>query len=88
MELSDLSAELQAKMQKAASPEELLALSREEGIELSDEDLEKVSGGWDSSGGGSLSCPICGSADVTIESIASSSYLEERRVCHSCGNRW
>ena len=54
---SDLSAEQRAKVQAAASPEELLALSKEEGVELSDEDLAHVSGGWDSSEGSGPTCP-------------------------------
>lgn len=31
----------------AKTPEDILALAREEGYELSDEELEAVSGGWD-----------------------------------------
>ena len=38
--------ELQEKLRTAKTPEELLALAREEGYELSDEQLEGVSGGW------------------------------------------
>lgn len=57
MGLSSLSSELQAKMQEAKSPEEVLALCKEEGIELSDDDLEKVSGGWSSSDDGGRRAP-------------------------------
>lgn len=38
---------LQAKLKGAGTPEELLALAREEGFELSDEELDAVSGGKD-----------------------------------------
>ena len=40
--------ELQEKLKAAKTPEELLALTREEGCELTDAQLESVAGGsWD-----------------------------------------
>ena len=41
--------ELQDKLKAAKAPEDILALARDEGLELSDEELEAVSGGdfWD-----------------------------------------
>ena len=41
--------ELQEKLKGAKTPEELLALARDEGVELSDAELEGVAGGgfWD-----------------------------------------
>ena len=49
MNLEDLkSPEIQEKLKAAKSPEELLALAREEGCELTDAELEGVAGGsWD-----------------------------------------
>ena len=38
--------ELQEKLKSAKTPEEMLALAREEGFELTDEELEGISGGW------------------------------------------
>lgn len=46
MNIDDLSPELRAKAEKCETPEELLALAKEEGVELSEDDLEAVSGGW------------------------------------------
>ena len=46
MNYEDLTDEQKAKVQACKTPEEMLALAREEGYELSDEDLEAVSGGW------------------------------------------
>ena len=49
MEFKDLTPEQQAKARACKMPEELLALAKAEGYELSDEELEGVSGGgaWD-----------------------------------------
>ncbi len=50
MEFKDLAPEQQEKARACNTPEELLALAKEEGIELTDEQLEAVAGGvgiWD-----------------------------------------
>ena len=49
MDFNNLSEELKQKALACKSPEELLALAKEEGYELSDADLDAVSGGdnWD-----------------------------------------
>ncbi|MBQ9042510.1 MAG: Nif11-like leader peptide family natural product precursor [Eggerthellaceae bacterium] len=47
MNFEDLTEEQKAKAKVAKTPEEILALAKEEGYELSDEDLEAVSGGID-----------------------------------------
>ena len=46
--------ELQEKLKSAKTPEELVALVKEEGLELSDEQLEAMSGGkeWYNKGSG------------------------------------
>lgn len=46
MDFEDLTPEQQAKARACKTPEDLLALAREEGLELSDEELENMSGGW------------------------------------------
>ena len=51
MNFEDLTEEQKAKAQACKTPEDVLALAKEEGYELSDEELEAVSGGW------SLRCP-------------------------------
>ena len=45
MKLEDLSPELQDKVKACNTAEELLALAKEEGYELSDEDLQGIAGG-------------------------------------------
>ena len=49
MKFSDLTPEQQEKARACKTPEDMLALAKAEGYELSDEDLEAVSGGnaWD-----------------------------------------
>ena len=44
--LSTLTDELKKKVEEAKTPEELLAIAKESGRELSPEQLEAVSGGW------------------------------------------
>jgi len=46
MNFDDLTDEQKAKAKACKTPEEMLALAREEGYELTDEELEGVSGGW------------------------------------------
>ena len=46
MNVEELSAELQEKVKACKTPEEILSLAKDEGYELSDEELEAVSGGW------------------------------------------
>ncbi len=52
MDLSKISPELKARLLECTSPEELADLAKEEGIELTDEQLESVAGGTD------WSCPL------------------------------
>ena len=45
MEFKDLTEDQKAKIRECKTPEEMLALAKEEGYELSDEELESISGG-------------------------------------------
>ena len=54
MDIQSLSPELRAKAIECKSPEELLALAKEEGVELSDDQIDAISGGseWYCTGDG------------------------------------
>ena len=57
---SNLTDEQKKKIQAARSPEDLLALAKEAGYELSDEQLVAVSGGGETDGSWcSKDCPFC-----------------------------
>ena len=59
MNLEDLTPELKQKALACKRPDELLELAKSEGMELSDEQLESISGGsWGGDDGGSSEpCP-------------------------------
>ena len=62
MEYKDLSPELKAKVDACANAEELAALASAEGIALTDDQLESVSGGnidWETGGASYILCPHC-----------------------------
>lgn len=46
MKFDDLTPEQKEKARFCKTPEEVLALAKEEGYELSDDELASVSGGW------------------------------------------
>ena len=73
MELKDLSPELQEKAKTCKTPEEVLELAKSEGVSLSDEDLEQVSGGW-------------GSDDEPQTGGATGTWKEREIVCPRCGH--
>ena len=56
MEFDNLTPEVKAKLKGVETPEELLALAQEEGYELSDEELEGVTGGWGKCGSDEYEC--------------------------------
>lgn len=75
-----LSEEQIAKIKACKSQEEILAVAKEEGIELNDEQLEAVSGGCGAESG--LTCPHCGAS--SYEGIDLSSRIHTY-YCQSCG---
>ena len=75
-----------AKIKECKSNEEMLALAKQEGVQLSDEQLEAVSGGCTSTlRGEDIRCPACGSERVSkIVGWENKTYCQ----CHACGKEW
>ncbi len=87
MNYEDLTDEQRARAAECRTPEELLALAKEEGIDIPDEDLEKIAGGltWGKSRP-FPPCERCGSSKVYKEVRVppeTSNY-----VCKDCGHTW
>ena len=78
----DLSPEQLEKI-AGKSAEEILEIAKSEGIELTDTQLEQVSGGW----GDDLKCPKCGSTRVAMTQ-ADPHMPQMVYDCASCGYHW
>ena len=82
--LKGLTEEQIAKAKACKSQEELLKLAKDEGIELTSEQIEAVSGGGCFS---SFKCPICGSKDYRKLPIYQVSGCSSYK-CNQCGHEW
>ena len=84
--LKGLTDEQIAKIKACKNQEELFALAKAEGIELSDEQLEAVSGGWCSET--TEPCPKCGSTSIKKEHRGNDVHMRTVFICKKCGNEW
>ena len=77
--LKGLSEEQIAKLKECKSQEEILRLAKDQGVELTDEQLEAVSGG-------SLCAPVCPNCG-TKENVykGTTEETENKYVCKKCG---
>lgn len=85
--LENLTEEQIAKVKACKNHEELLALAKAEGIELTDEQLSAISGGGActivSNIGDAINqsdCPFCGCNDVKVK--------DGWARCQKCGEKW
>ena len=85
--LKGLSEEQIAKVKACKNSDELLALAKQEGIELNDEQLQTISGGGACSVISDIGdyinpadCPKCGSNDVKVDG--------KQKTCKKCGHVW
>lgn len=85
--LKGLTDEQIRKVEACKNPAEILELAKAEGVELSEEQLEAVSGGC---GGGKeyepdVKCPICGSHKVN-----SYDWMPDMKkyICQKCNELW
>jgi len=82
--LKGLTEEQIAKVKACKNQEEILKLAKEEGIELTNEQLEAVSGG-----GCSEHCPKCGSKNLQTHPYTLLDHeLTYDVVCLDCHYRW
>ena len=88
--LKGLTEEQIAKVKACKNQEELLELAKKEGIELSDEQLAAVSGGFCSSSDFRWKCTNCGSTDTKVlERYNEGTPHEYVRVhCNKCGTNF
>ena len=79
MKFEDMkSPEFQSKLQEVKSVEELVSLAKEEGVELTDQQIERISGGgvWNHPS----KCPRCGSEHIY--------HYAARYYCRDCRYEW
>ena len=80
MRFEDLTSDQKNKALACKTSEELVSLAKAEGYELSDEDLDNMSGGaW---GGSNNSCPNCGAQNWHTEHTGT---VNQVKVCNQCG---
>ena len=91
--LKGLSEEQIKKVEACKNSEEIINLAKAEGIELTDEQLEAVSGGG--CFGGTDKCPECGSEDISTShkdykevSSGSGDATQYIYKCRNCGYKW
>ena len=83
MKLEDLSPELREEALACETPEQILALARKVGRDLSDDELDAIAGGeekWHK-----IECPRCHSLDVEEHTSLVGNLFYE---CPSCGLKW
>ena len=86
--LKGLTEEQIAKVKACKNQEELLALAKEEGVELTDDQLEAVAGGGCSSDDGDvMECPECHSTK-NVKKIQLASDRIKCYKCTSCNITW
>ena len=78
--LKGLTEEQVLKAKACKSSEELLSLAKEEGIELTDEQLEAVSGGGCGGSSDKVKCPKCGSENIKEDN--------GNYTCYNCRCKW
>ena len=76
MKIEHVSPELRAKAEACETPEEVFKLAKEEGIDLPDEALDSIAGGWKSQ-----TCPKCGSKNIR----RAGNKLGAQTECRDCG---
>ena len=81
MEYKDLTRKQKLAVQAAANPEEILELAKADGLELTDDELAAVAGGW---GGNDCveTCPTCGGTSFPLDHTVG---YDNCYKCDTCG---
>ena len=79
-----------ARAKGCKNQEELLTLAKEEGVELTEEQLEGINGGCGSGSGKPEKCPKCGSTKFTTNTRLCQGGTERTLIykCSKCGHEW
>ena len=83
--LKGLTEEQIAKVKACKNQQEMLSLAKKEGIELTEEQLEAVSGGCGTSSTPWPSCPNCGNKERVFGHPYQGWYYYR---CHECQHEW
>ena len=83
--LKGLNEEQIAKVRACNNTDEILALAKQEGLELTSEQLEAVNGGACSNTDNCPPCPSCGSTNVKIRQSCN---LATKYKCNDCGKEF
>jgi len=87
--LKGLNKEQIKKAKACKNSEELLALAKEEGVELNEEQLQSISGGgWYCRSTPDFECPICHSKNVKTKYNENSINEWYGNDCQDCGHHW
>ena len=84
--LKGLTDEQIAKIKSCKNQDELLAIAQAEGVQLTEEQLEAVSGGWCSET--NEPCPKCGSTSIKKEHRGNDVHMHTVFICKKCGCEW
>lgn len=79
-----------ARVKGCKNQEELLTLAKEEGIELTEEQLEGINGGCGSGSDKPKQCPKCGGTKITTKTYLGQGGTEREYIyrCSTCGHEW
>ena len=83
--LKGLTEEEIAKVRACNNTDEILALAKQEGVELTDEQLETVNGGACSNSDNCPPCPYCRSTNVKLRQ---SGKTIKKYKCNECGKEF
>ena len=86
--LNGLTEEQIARAKACKSQDELLKIAKEEGVELTNEQLEVISGGGLICSTPTFTCPECGSTNVSAYSQSSPVHKWWVCTCKNCGHHW